>query len=201
MAAGVGGGAINDERLHLQLSGVISVCGGAPESQFPFQEICIMEIRHNPELSSALRWLSLAPVLHGLSQYPRCLGGQGCNMPRETHSCHFHALVPSGYHQRQRDVAPCKQRVPKGSEPPTTLLCSPSAREVVQPTSLLSLAEISLSLSVSIPSPGTRPARSMLLFTHQSFHQNMVIYTVIYTEQHPHGLPRQRTNYQIICEF
>lgn len=123
-------------------------------------------------------------------------------MPRQTHSAHLHVLFPSGHHQQQWDVLPCEQTIPKGCELPTTLLCNPSAREgCARLPSLLSLAEISLSLSVLIAPPGTWPASSMLLFAHQSFHQNMVIYTVIYTEKHPHGLPRQQTNYQIICEF
>lgn len=56
-----------DLLFRLRLSGVISVCSGAPESQFPLQEIGIMEIRHDPEQSSALRWLSLALVFYGLS--------------------------------------------------------------------------------------------------------------------------------------
>lgn len=91
---------------------------------------------------------------------------------------------------------------PQSCELPTTLLCNPSARGgCAELPSLLSLAGISLSLSVLIALPGTWPASSTLLFAHQSFHQNTVIYTVIYTEKHPHGLPRQQTNYQIICEF
>lgn len=130
-------------------------------------------------------------------------GGQSCNTPRQTRSSHCHTLVHSGHQQQQRDVAPCKQTVPKGSETPLPSSTAPLQGGVVlcYPPSPLSLAEISVSLLVSIAPAGTRPASSMLLFAHQSFDQNVVIYTVIYTEQRPHGLPRQRTNYQIICEF
>ena len=186
-----------DFLFHLWLLGVISVCSGAHKSQFPLQEIHITEIGHDPGQSSALCphvvWSEPTPKMFWGAQAAICH-----SKPTHPISTLWFTLT-TNRNNRMWLLASSQSPKPARPSPPST--AAPLQGGLCNPSFLLSLTEISLSLLVLIAPPGTWPASSMLLFAHQSFHQNAVIYTVIYTKQHPHGLPRQRTNYQIICEF